>query len=46
MTAVLTPGAAPLKDVADWIERYRRFWDQSVDRLEVYLKKPIHEPQA
>ena len=31
--------AAPLKDVADWIEGYRRFWEQSLDRLEVYLQE-------
>jgi DNA-binding transcriptional ArsR family regulator len=31
--------AAPLKDVADWIEGYRRFWEQSLDRLEVYLRE-------
>ncbi len=30
--------AAPLKDVADWIEHYRTFWEQSLDRLEVYLQ--------
>ena len=29
--------AAPLKDVADWIEGYRRFWEQSLDRLADYL---------
>src|ERR1700739_3883380 len=29
--------AAPLKDVADWAERYRRFWDDSFDRLDEYL---------
>jgi DNA-binding transcriptional ArsR family regulator len=29
--------AVRLKDVADWVERYRRFWDQSLDRLEAYL---------
>ena len=28
--------AAPLKDVADLIEHYRRFWEQSLDRLEDY----------
>jgi DNA-binding transcriptional ArsR family regulator len=28
---------AGLKDVADWVERYRRFWEQSLDRLEAYL---------
>jgi DNA-binding transcriptional ArsR family regulator len=29
--------AEPLKDVADWVEHYRRFWEQSLDRLEDYL---------
>ena len=29
--------AGPLKDVAGWIEHYRRFWDQSFDRLDAYL---------
>jgi DNA-binding transcriptional ArsR family regulator len=26
------------KNVADWMEQYRMFWEQSFDRLEVYLK--------
>jgi DNA-binding transcriptional ArsR family regulator len=30
--------AAPLKDAADWLERYRRFWEQSLDRLDDYLR--------
>lgn len=25
--------AAPLKEAADWMERYRQFWDASFDRL-------------
>lgn len=29
---------APLKDAADWIEEYRRFWTESFDRLDAYLK--------
>lgn len=29
---------APLKDAADWVERYREFWEQSFDRLEEYLR--------
>jgi DNA-binding transcriptional ArsR family regulator len=29
----------PLKDAADWIAHYRRFWDESFDRLEVYLRE-------
>jgi DNA-binding transcriptional ArsR family regulator len=31
--------AEPLKDVADWVERYRRFWEQSFDRLDQYLRE-------
>lgn len=31
--------AAPLQDVFDWVEPYRRFWDESLDRLEDYLKE-------
>ncbi|MGA7671270.1 MAG: metalloregulator ArsR/SmtB family transcription factor [Nitrolancea sp.] len=30
--------AAPLKDVSDWAERYRRYWDASFNRLDAYLK--------
>ena len=29
--------AGPLKDLSGWLERYRRFWDESFDRLERYL---------
>jgi DNA-binding transcriptional ArsR family regulator len=29
--------AAPLKDVADWVQHYRRFWEESFDRLGEYL---------
>ena len=29
--------AAPLREVAEWIERYRRFWDSSLDRLDAHL---------
>jgi DNA-binding transcriptional ArsR family regulator len=28
----------PLRDVADWIESYRRFWEGSLDRLDAYLQ--------
>jgi DNA-binding transcriptional ArsR family regulator len=33
--------AGPLRDVADWVEHYRRFWTESFDRLDDYL----HEVQ-
>ena len=29
--------AASLREVADWVEQYRRLWEQSFDRLEEYL---------
>jgi DNA-binding transcriptional ArsR family regulator len=28
-----------LKDVDNWLERYRQFWDQSFDRLDDYLRE-------
>ncbi len=31
--------AGPLKDVADWLEHYRSFWDESFDRLDDYLSE-------
>ena len=34
--------ASPLREVADWVEPYRRFWDERLDRLEDYL----HQLQA
>ena len=30
--------AHALKDVADWMEQYRIFWEASFDRLDAYLK--------
>lgn len=30
--------AAPLKQVADWAERYRHLWEQRLDRLDSYLQ--------
>lgn len=42
--------AAPLKEIANWVERYRKFWEQSFDRLDAYLrelqakeKKPVRK---
>ena len=42
--------AEPLKDAADWLEQYRRFWEQSLDRLAEHLaelqgKDPKNEPK-
>ncbi len=30
--------AGPLKDVAEWTERYRHIWEMRLDRLESYLQ--------
>ena len=29
---------SPLREVDDWLDRYRRFWDESLDRLGDYLR--------
>jgi DNA-binding transcriptional ArsR family regulator len=29
--------AARLREVSDWLESYRRFWEESFDRLDAYL---------
>jgi len=31
--------ASPLKQVADWAERYRHIWEARLDRLDEYLKE-------
>jgi DNA-binding transcriptional ArsR family regulator len=31
--------AGPLKDVAEWLEHYRRFYEESFDRLDDYLRE-------
>ncbi len=31
--------AGPLKDVAEWLEAYRRFWEERFDRLDDYLRE-------
>jgi DNA-binding transcriptional ArsR family regulator len=31
--------ASPLKEATDWMERYRIFWEQRLDRLEDYLSE-------
>ena len=30
---------APLKELSEWIEHYREFWEQSFDRLDDYLQE-------
>ena len=29
----------PLRDIAEWMEPYRGFWDESFDRLDDYLRE-------
>jgi DNA-binding transcriptional ArsR family regulator len=31
--------AAPLKEVANWVEQYRAMWEQRFDRLDEYLRE-------
>lgn len=38
---------APLHEVADWVEQYRRFWEGNLDNLESYLRElQAQEPKA
>lgn len=34
-----TLDASPMKDAADWVERYRRFWEGRLDALARYLEE-------
>ena len=46
-TAQLRPSrlqAAPLKDAVDWLETYRRFWEDGFDRLEARLRATEQGP--
>jgi DNA-binding transcriptional ArsR family regulator len=38
--------ANPLKGVADWVEVYRRYWEESFDKLDRYLKELQREDKA
>ena len=31
--------AAPLRDIADWVDQYKRHWTESFDRLDAYLRE-------
>jgi DNA-binding transcriptional ArsR family regulator len=37
--------ARPLKDAADWVERYRRNWEESFERLDDYLRELQAKPK-
>ena len=36
--------AEPLKQAADWMEPYRRFWDANFDRLDAHLQRMQASP--
>jgi DNA-binding transcriptional ArsR family regulator len=31
--------ATPLREVAEWAEGFRRFWDESYERLDAYIRQ-------
>jgi len=37
--------AKPLKQAAQWVEEYRKFWEGSLDRLAKYLEKTTKQSQ-
>jgi DNA-binding transcriptional ArsR family regulator len=44
-THFLKANPEPLSQAAEWIERHRRFWEGSFDRLAKLLEEPIPEPK-
>jgi DNA-binding transcriptional ArsR family regulator len=38
--------AEPLREVDDWVEQYRRFWEESFDRLGEYLRELQRKEQG
>ena len=36
----------PLREVVDWVEQYRQFWDQQLSRLDHYLREAQKETPA
>ncbi len=39
-----TLNGAPFKDISNWVEQYRQYWEESFDRLEEYLKTVTAKP--
>ena len=37
--------AAPIKQIAEWAEDYRQFWDAGFQRLDAYLNQMMSEEQ-
>ena len=38
--------AGPLKDVSEWVEKYRQHWEERLDRLDTYLAELQQAEQA
>jgi len=43
--------AGRLKEISEWVEQYRRYWEESFDRLDEYLKElqskeNDHDPES
>ena len=38
--------AAPLKEASDWVGQYRKFWEESFDRLDEYLAEIQSKTEA
>ncbi|HCT78513.1 MAG TPA: transcriptional regulator [Micromonosporaceae bacterium] len=36
--------ATPLKEIVEWTEQYRRFWDERYERLDDYLRQMKAQP--
>jgi DNA-binding transcriptional ArsR family regulator len=41
-----TLDARPLQEAADWVARYRQFWETNFDRLDAHLKKMMKGAQT
>ena len=37
--------AGPLRDIADWVNQYRRHWEESFERLDAYFRE-VRESQG
>jgi hypothetical protein len=38
--------AGPLRDVADWVEQYRRYWERNFTRLDAYLLNVLQKKET
>lgn len=45
-THLLTVNAKPLAQATDWLERQRKFWEGSFDRLATLLEEPAIKPAS